>query len=181
MSLVPRLDRCVLVVFSALSITVPVFAGETKPKDREPSAASQTAVLKERDRRRLHPGDPLAIVGNEQEGNDIRSRTPALARSDRFNACVDADENHRRTLAMYASGESFPTALPVGPEVEARTHALRPGRGSADGPGRERAVSETHSAWPWVLGVGAALLVGMWALGGPPKPQPRPPEQLPAS
>ncbi len=182
MSLVPRLIRCALPLVGALSITLPVLAFEGKSKDREPSPASQQGVLKERDRGLMHPGDPLKLIGIEQQGNDIRSRTPALARSDRFNASVDADENYRRTLAMYESGASFQTALGAGSGVDARRQALRPGRGgAAGGGGRERTELVTHSAWPWVLALGTALVIGVWALGGPRKQETRPPDQLPAT
>src|SRR5262245_45090230 len=69
--------------------------------DRVPSPANPGAVLFSRDRERMHPGDPLRVVGLEQGGNSFRDRAPALFASDRAPLQVDAEENHRRRLALY--------------------------------------------------------------------------------
>ncbi len=65
------------------------------------------SVLGARNRARMHPGNPLEIVGVEQGANDIRSRTPALANSNRAVVVLNADELHDRTLAMYENGARF--------------------------------------------------------------------------
>lgn len=85
-----------------------------EPSDVSPEVmrGRSDSVLLERNRRAMHPSDPLTIVGAEQRGHDIRSPTPALARSDRRAAKLDPEELHRRTIEVYEHGTSFvePTA-----------------------------------------------------------------------
>jgi len=78
--------------------------------DQQKRATEQ--VLTERNRETMHPGGALEVVGVEQGDNEIRSRTPALERSDRAAAQVDVDELRERRLAMYQSGARFHSAPP---------------------------------------------------------------------
>jgi hypothetical protein len=135
-------------------------------------------VLAGRNRSRMHPGDPLVIVGEEQGDNDLRSKTPVLAQSDRAVSYVNQDENRRRTLAMYESGATFhdpllarTVAKPyVGHPMAAQfssdaaslaeaedvlSHAGAPGASSGDKP---------RNRWPWVFGVTCSVLVGIYLL-----------------
>lgn len=171
MSLVPDLVRCAVLVLGAAVMTVPARGQQEKPSERDTDRANAEAVLRERDRELMHPGDPLTVVGVEQQGNDIRTRTPALARSDRYTACVDVDEHYHRTLAMYESGASFQSALRPGPGVEARKRSLRPLRGHSPSVGNESAAIGASNAWPWIFALGTALLIAVWTIGGPPKPK----------
>ena len=70
-------------------------------------------LLNERNREDMHPGNPLKLVGVEQEGNSFRERTPALLNGDIVAALVDPEENRARRLAMYATPERVDSALPV--------------------------------------------------------------------
>lgn len=70
-------------------------------------------LLNERDREDMHPGNPLKLVGVEQEGNSFRQRTPALMNGDLVAALVDPEANRARRLAMYESTARVNRALPV--------------------------------------------------------------------
>lgn len=72
--------------------------------------AGERARVRERDRSAMHPGDPLVLVGVEQGGNDLRSKTPALASVERNMRNVDAEELRTEKLELYAgSDRSLPT------------------------------------------------------------------------
>jgi len=132
---------------------------EESQLDRVPSPANPGAVFFSRDRELMHPGDPLLVVGLEQDDNSFRDRAPALFASDRAPLQVDADENYRRRLSMYEETALFRVALPSA-EPTARRHserlAARRGGPGASGKG-------TGNSWlsiPAVVVVG--LLVGFW-------------------
>jgi hypothetical protein len=122
--------------------------------ERVPSPANPGAVLFSRDRELMHPGDPLVVVGLEQEGNDFRDRAPALRKSEREPLLVDEDENYRRRLAMYEEGSSFrsPLALAPGTSQPAAAAASR----------RTPLSSTTDAGGDWLnwLCVPAMLLFG---------------------
>lgn len=145
-------------------------AQKPKPSDSDVSLARSQAVLKDRDREMMHPGNPLTIVGAEQGGNDIRSRTPILARSDRIATLVDPDENYRRTIAMYEEGASFrsapASAMPAESAAASRNGPRRSARPDAADPTGEGAVSGGRE-WPWVLGFGMCALLGLWVFMRP--------------
>lgn len=118
---------------------------------RAPTASEVDAALRAHDRARIHPGDPLALVGVEQGGNDARARTPALANSVHTATPIDADENYRRTLAMYESGARFHVPLALAEPDATRAPAAPRNAPSAPAP----APAEASSRLPWI---GAALL-----------------------
>jgi hypothetical protein len=101
------------------------------------------------------------IVGREQGDNDLRSRTPALARSDHLAAMVDPEEAHARALALYEEGAGFHSA----PRAASRAleRSTRAPLGSSDAvelastPTRES--SSLSSSLPLFLGVALVLLL----------------------
>jgi len=137
----------------------PVAAFQDPVEGIEDSAGQ--AILRENDRSMLHPGDPLFLVGLEQGDNDLRSRTPALAKSNRAPRQVDPDDAYRRALAMYEDGARFheaPLSAPAPPRGRAARRAARPrsaGDFTAEGAGRH---------WPWMLGVGMTAFLVVWVL-----------------
>jgi hypothetical protein len=137
------------------------------------SAGRTTDLLPGRNRARMHPGNPLVIVGVEQGDNDIRSRTPVLAQSDRAATFVNPDENYRRTLAMYDQGASFHDPL-LG---RTQTKAYIPRHGASDpAPAPSSAAAELGEdsnksrlwrtldvllrGWPWLAGAIFSMVVG---------------------
>lgn len=140
----------------------PAVAAQTPAKSpRAPTSSEVDAAVRVHDRARIHPGDPLALVGVEQGDNDLRGRTPALANSARAPTLVDADEHYRRTLALYEKRAHFtaPLALasPLGEASSAPARAPRP----ASGPEPEAAASPPPLAWIAV----AVLAFGLLAWG----------------
>lgn len=175
MSITHDVLRRALLGASLVVIVLPALAEQRGSESRAGTAnaqvtASDQAVLNERNRERMHPGDPLNLVGVEQQGNDVRSRTPALARSDRVAACVDADENYQRTLAMYETGATFHMALRAAPGLasENRSRPQTPGVNAPIIAGDE-VKSEVRGGWPWGLAIGALVLAGLWSLGRSPR------------
>jgi len=83
-------------------------------------------TLRTRMRSTMHPGDPLRLVGNDEEGNDLRASTPALARGTHDPALVDSEANYQRALAMYGDGTHFHTPLPRAPGSEPDPITPRP-------------------------------------------------------
>lgn len=137
------------------------------------SAGRTSDLLPGRNRARMHPGDPLVIVGIEQGDNDIRSRTPVLGQSDRAATFVNPDENYRRTLAMYDEGATFHEPL-LG---RTQTKAYIPRRGASQpAPAPSSAAAELGEdsnksrlwrtldvllrGWPWLAGAIFSTVVG---------------------
>lgn len=101
----------------------------------EPSGYDRIRIerlLAERERGAMHPSsEPTRLVGREQDGNDLRSKTPALINSDRLQHAVDPEELRQRTLAMYEEGATFHHPLantsPLSPVERKRVQsALKP-------------------------------------------------------
>lgn len=130
-------------------------AAHALPPDggRAPTSSEVDAAVRAHDRARIHPGDPLALVGVEQQGNDARARTPVLANSVRRTESVDADENYRRTLAMYEQGARFHT--PLAPADPRAAHAADASNAARPSAARTAPASASSSILPWI---GAALL-----------------------
>lgn len=133
---------------------------EESQLDRVPSPANPGAVLFSRDRELMHPGDPLLVVGLEQDGNSFRDRAPALFASDRTPLQVDAEVNYRRRLSMYQEAASFRVALPpADPAWAARRGQSGDARGASDDQGSGGGLQ----SWLVVLAVVViGLLVGFW-------------------
>ncbi|MBK7642579.1 MAG: hypothetical protein IPJ19_05940 [Planctomycetes bacterium] len=75
--------------------------------------SNDTSKLPERTRPAMHPGEPLTISGLEEKGNELRARTPGLARGEHEPLQVDPDASYRRALAMYGDGAQFHSPLPL--------------------------------------------------------------------
>lgn len=135
-------------------------AQQAASNDDARSSAQSQALLRERNRATMHPGNPLTIVGLEQGGNDIRSRTPALVSSDRAAAHVDPEELYRRTLAMYETGATFHRPLPALPGTAA-SHSREPPLPSPVDPVEKD--SGGNPTWWWIVIAASAILAG-WVL-----------------
>lgn len=136
---------------------------ETAPAGAEKVRPEDEHTLQERNRSSMHPGDPLTLVGREQGDNEVRSKTPALAKSDRAAALVDFDENYRRTLAMYESHTMFHAPLPVVGRVDAAGAASpeMPTRTTPKpAPAAESAGGGGYWIWVSLIAIGAVL--GVW-------------------
>lgn len=114
--------------------------------------------LRERNRSELNPFEPMAISGLEQNGNDLRSRTPALLKSDRNSAQVDQAENYGRMIEMYEMASVFHSPLPT-VNVANVEPPPRPRPSSIE------VEPSTRSFGSWVAGVlVAALSIVLWRL-----------------
>ncbi len=156
-----RRSAWLLCALASLGLGGPASAQRTATKDSE--ATRSEALLHDRNRAAMHPGDPLKIVGLEQGGNAIRSGTSMLAQSDRAVALVNTDENYRRTLAMYEDDATFhqPLSLlsPPAPAMSDATAGIGPASSRTAAPVAGDAIG---SDWPWVLGLGLVALVMIW-------------------
>lgn len=135
---------------------VDVESGAVNPRDAGPR-------LRERNREGMHPGIPLDIVGLEQGDNDFRSRTPALAKSDKRTAQVDPEENYRRRLAAYSLGGAFNKPLHnalVTPSDPARNPVRNNGAPTPDPRATAPQPQPASDALRLVLG-SAALFIGL--------------------
>jgi len=74
------------------------------PKAPEYVSKDDLHVLEEPERERMHPGDPLDLVGIDEGDPNFRRRTPTLARNVAAAVEVDLDELREQRLAMYESG-----------------------------------------------------------------------------
>ena len=102
---------------------------------------------------------PFGLSGLDQSDRGFRARTPALQKSDRAVALIDADENYRRRLAMYEEGATFDSA----PRVIAHA-TLRPPPTRASGLfAGEELPSDGPSTLRIILTLGLAGVFG-WLL-----------------
>lgn len=85
---------------------------------------NETRLIGSRNRERMHPGNPLTVVGSEQEDNSFRDRTPSLMNAEKVAVLVDEDEAYRRRMAMYNSGARFD----AGPPIHSRVYSNEPDR-----------------------------------------------------
>ncbi|MBI5432775.1 MAG: hypothetical protein HZA52_08100 [Planctomycetes bacterium] len=149
---------------ATLCLCLALLANEARSQDSPPTTAERGAkpadvvLLRERNREALHPGDPLRLVGREQDSNDLRGRTPALAKTDGAVVYVDQDEAYRRKLAMYADRARFTETLPVSPDGPPEGEEGAPAASPA--PRKRAAPAPTpEPARSWApLWIGAAAL-----------------------
>ena len=116
-----------------------------------------------RDREFMHPGNPLEVVGLEDADNDIRSRTPALERSDRQAAVVDLEELYDRKLALY-EGRVFAKPLDRRDSTRHRDRGFEADRERVL-PTADEAPADIAdpSGIPWLAMVAAAAFAGSLA------------------
>jgi hypothetical protein len=130
------------------------------PPAKDLSPGESDVLLRDRNRDTMHSGLPLVVVGREQGGNDLRSRTPALAQADHQAAIVNPDDIYRRTLAMYEDGAAFhvpPVAASVSADVlKTQRRVARAGRNAA--------LVPASSRWPWILAATVVALALAWTL-----------------
>lgn len=81
-------------------------------KPHEYVSKDQHAVLDERERERMHPGDALNLVGIDEGAPGFREKTPSLARNTGTVAFVDPDVLREQRLAMYEAGHVSTRPLP---------------------------------------------------------------------
>lgn len=72
---------------------------------------ADSRVVEDRERGRMHPGDPLVLIGNGDGDNDFRARTPALQQTDGEVAYIDREALRQQRLAMYAAGSAQGPAM----------------------------------------------------------------------
>ncbi len=133
-------------------------AGSTTAVDPRALAQSKE-LLGSRNRDQMHPGEALKISGLEQNGRDVRARTPALEHSDHTTTAVAQDELYRRTLAIYSNRASFHEALPVdfaATKAVNETPSRHPPRIAME------PASAPSQAWVWLIGLGVSAVVGAW-------------------
>lgn len=115
-------------------------------------------AVEDHDRAELHPAeDPLVIVGREQGDNDLRARTPMLARGQRVPAQVDPEEAYERALALH-EGTRFrspPRGVGKSDANETRTPADRKRSPATEAPAEGAGGS---ARWPWLTAMLAAAL-----------------------
>jgi hypothetical protein len=157
----------------AVLLVVAAASRDARAQDADPAerpvvvTPGEEALLRSRNRAGLHPSNPLKIAGREQDGNDLRSKTPALQRGNTATASVDGDDAYARALAMVEERKSFeappvranatPTLASEAAAARARRKAERASTAAQDGNG-------SSSRLPWVLGgfAAAAILVLGW-------------------
>lgn len=108
--------RLALALLCLLALPAAARSQDSRDRDYAETEVEFDEMAWDRDREILHEGDPLKISGLEQGDNEIRSRTPALAKTDGRVAMVDTDELRERKLAMYEGRQRFhrPLALAGG-------------------------------------------------------------------
>jgi hypothetical protein len=151
------------------------------PEETDRAIIKTQSLLPSRNRATMHPGEPLKLVGLEQGDHDLRSSTPALAQSDRAVAIVNADENYKRTLAMYDQGASYRAPLegrsqpwssfsdnaPDAARYSWPDGGTRAHDASASSSAAEVPAANSSNAWPWALAAIAVALVAVRFLKRP--------------
>lgn len=127
--------------------------GEKTAPEREKSLQEYREILSSRNRDTMHPGDPLLLIGVDQDGNDMRKNTPILEQSDKKVVMVDQQEAYERALALYAAGAMYKSPIPAAADSQVATAPKPAPRTSA-----HAAVVESGPQWPWF--VATAICVG---------------------
>lgn len=160
-----RISRALSAVACSILLASGLFAQGEAPPDRpgdgQPSPTefeAQKQNLRERNRAAMYPGVALEIVGLEEGDNDLRSRTPALLKSDRNSTILDPTDAYRRKLAMYADGghELQRVEIPR-PTVEERVVAPK-----EPAPAKTGMSKTTHKILSVCLGVLVSALFCVW-------------------
>jgi len=146
-----------LVLMASLLLAPTGAAQEGTPSPAE--VQESLRALEDHDRGELHPAeDPLLVVGREQGDNDLRSRTPGLARGVQVAAQVDPEELYARALALH-EGRVFHSAprSPAELEKAGKPDARRPREDGAPVLGEDEAGGSVS----WVVGGLAAAAVAV--------------------
>jgi len=135
-------------------------AAQEPPTGGDGLQRADIEILRQRYRPALHPGDPLRIVGNEQDGNQLRARTPLLARGEHTPLQVDIEASYQRALAMYGDGAVYHTQLPPANKAEPVPRALRPRVAAPEPAPRLRGPEATP--WSVLAGLFVSVLLLVW-------------------
>ncbi len=117
-------------------------------------------ALRQHYRPALHPGDPLRIVGNEQDGNQLRENTPLLGRGEHASLQVDIEASYQRALAMYGDGASFHSPLPTAEKAEPAARPRPPRETAPEVAPKVRGPEATP--WSVLAGVSVSVLLLVW-------------------
>ena len=144
---------------------------EPQPEPYYVPTAKDKALIFEREKSRIHPDDPMRIIGCEQEGNDIRSRTSALVRNTAGPRGMSEDENYQRQLALYGDRARFDTP-PKPVSLEVASLDVAPTRSAMPAPVVQETLEESTTRSNVVLGTAIfsvllAALVVWWRRGIP--------------
>jgi hypothetical protein len=131
--------------------------GETAPPEREKSLQEYREILSSRNRDTMHPGDPLLLIGVDQDGNDSRKDTPILEQSDKKIVMVDQGEAYQRALALYGAGATFKS--PMTPATDGDL-AARPKPGPR--PASHGSAPEAGPQWPWLVATAICVAFIVW-------------------
>lgn len=148
----------------------PQEAAAPAPRSEEPTAAELARFeqgLRDTLRDEIHPDEqPLYLRGLELEGNDLRARTPALAKHDGHVTFVDEDELYLRALEIHGEGARFDMPLPVRGRSERSPAAVAPEAPSAiPAPAAQPAPRPARHSDSWLPLAGlVGLLIGLGAL-----------------
>jgi len=138
-------------------VLVALVLGATPLCAQEPSA-EELEPLREHYRPALHPGDPLRLVGLEQDGNELRAKTPLLARGELEPLQVDIEASYQRALGLYG-GTLYHVPLPAasgGPKPAAR----RPRYFEPEPEPEARGPAATP--WSVLAGLSVSVLLLVW-------------------
>ena len=134
----------------------PTDSGTAQP-EREKSLQEYREILQSRNRETMHQGDPLLLIGVDQDGNDMRKSTPILEQSDKKIVMVDQDEAYERALALYAAGAAYKSPLPRAGDAGV-TAAPKPGPRVATHGG----PVESGAQWPWLVATAICVAFIVW-------------------
>ena len=119
------------------------------------------APLREHYRPSLHPGDPLHIVGLEQDGNELRAKTPVLARGEHDPLQVDIDASYRRALALYG-GKLYHVPLAAAAASEPKPSAKHPRYVEPEPEPEPEARGPAATPWSVLAGLSVSVLLLVW-------------------
>ncbi|MEZ6014255.1 MAG: hypothetical protein R3F49_04020 [Planctomycetota bacterium] len=113
---------------------------------------AERAVLQQRGRPVLHPGEPLQLIGVGEGDSEVLSRTPALADATLGLVRVDRDELRARKVALYEGGATFDSpprsSAATRPDATAEPKARQ--RSGPD-PAAADARDKGSTRWPWIV------------------------------
>jgi hypothetical protein len=125
--------------------------------EREKTLQEYREILQSRNRDTMHPGDPLFLIGVDQEGNDMRKSTPILEQSDKKIVMVDQGEAYERALALYSAGATYKSPLPPATDSGGATATQRAPRAAS-----RSAVVEAGPQWPWLVATAICVAFIVW-------------------
>ncbi len=129
----------------------------TATPEREKTQQEYREILQARNRDTMHPGDPLLLIGVDQDGNDMRKSTPILEQSDKKIVMVDPNEAYERALALYAAGATYKTPMRPAADSDVTSAPKRAPRTAA-----HSSVVEASAQWPWLVATAICVAFIVW-------------------